>query len=59
MKTKIVEIEEVNKRFEAEALAKSLEIIAGTYGSDEWRCASEASNWSSPIFDKWHINYAI
>jgi len=31
-------------------------MIAGAYGGDEWRCAGEASNWSSPIFDEWHIN---
>jgi hypothetical protein len=30
-----VEIKEVNKRLEAKALAKSLEIIAGAYGSNE------------------------
>ena len=34
-------------------------MIAGVYGSDEWRCASEAGNWPSPIFDEWHINCAI
>ncbi|PVH75292.1 hypothetical protein DL98DRAFT_551725 [Cadophora sp. DSE1049] len=33
-------------------------MIAGAYGSDEWRGADKASNWSSPIFDRRHINYA-
>ena len=32
-------------------------MIGDAYGGDEWRCA-EASNWTPPIFDKWHTNCA-